>query len=604
MKKKFLLIAVLILTLTVMPLVMTACGDTNEGLGSLYVQSSSVKEFSGYEKFFEVPSGWFVRTISSTLTDIGYNENLDGFILEASDKSGNLSFMFRKDSQPLFKVSDGIKAIRIKGNLLAAKRGNSAFVYDLKAGKIVLSEQRLSNVVEGTSIDSVIKILDNGLIAVNSIYDIENQKSSNTGYTSIYRPTYTGDATKRGALVARIKNVKKSLSILDGFDNLYVSITADQVSEEDSTAQDRVYRIPQIGTQVVNNDGDKLLTKSGQSNYTSELTYIGYGRFYCVESWTVSSDSEYDYVLSDTYYKLKREVYHASTDSTFGYSSNIVIKKLSNKYYGSTKNGIATSTFLNGDRMYAAECYTIGTNKQASYDQFILDTNLDIELSLSGNFGRQLSGLKEGDVSLYELILDYVDGYGYAPIGTGIMRLYDKNGNVMFENKDNVITSAVLNDGMIIVSTTKDGKDLYGAFDLSGKLVLDFQYKSLQPFRGYYTIGEKYDENGYANLVIVGKDGTVQTKLSDGKDTLTDVSTTGDGKEIYTLGCYMYNVKVDGKTLHGIKNFNVNTSKNVVLPAMMPKGSSLYPATANKTFIIMYNEDINTTIPYVVYLLK
>ena len=89
----------------------------------------------------------------------------------------------------------------------------------------------------GANIDTILKILDGGLVAVNPSYD----KSGVSGYTSIYRTTTSGDLKDRGMLVARLENAKGTLTNVKGFDGKYVTITG-------NTTGDFIFSVPGGGT--------------------------------------------------------------------------------------------------------------------------------------------------------------------------------------------------------------------------------------------------------------------------------------------------------------------------------------------------------------------
>ena len=78
------------------------------------------------------------------------------------------------------------------------------------------------------------------------------------------------------------------LSYLTGFDGKYVTVVGNKTG-------DCVYLIPAHanGTpQLMKAGANATLVDGGQENYDSEITYLGGGRFFMVETWTVSKSDE------------------------------------------------------------------------------------------------------------------------------------------------------------------------------------------------------------------------------------------------------------------------------------------------------------------------
>ncbi|UKI21286.1 MAG: hypothetical protein L6V83_06995 [Christensenella sp.] len=152
---------------------------------------------------------------------------------------------------------------------------------------------------------------------------------------------------------------------------------------------------------------------------------------------------------------------------------------------------------------------------------------------------------------------------------------------------------------MIVAAITdpQDSKQtLYGAFNLYGQEVVPFEYLSLSAFRGSYTIGQKLDGEKVKKYYIVGADGKTVDRMSDGSEPLKDMAYVKSSDEgIYKIGCYMFFVTQkgdDGKDVirYGIKNFNPNVQKNVVMPATMTSGCTLYAPSSSPSNVFVFDK--------------
>ena len=110
-------------------------------------------------------------------------------------------------------------------------------------------------------------------------------------------------------------------------------------------------------------------------------------------------------------------------------------------------------------------------------------------------------------------------------------------------------------------------------------------------------------------MYIIGADGKENTQLSDGTMDYFkgDMATTSSGASIYKIGCYMYKKTVkneDGtsSTYFGVKNFNPNVEKNIVMEARMESGSTLYAPSSSPSDVFVFEKTTNgTNITYSIY---
>lgn len=633
MKNKGFFVKIIALALTVCTLfacvaLLVSC-DKDEvkakTVEDIFKSTQSNPEFSGVKREFTLDTGWSVYTTSAAKStqavnvnsDVGYITSLDAFVVSNGSvlsvvKCGDTREYFDGGMKGMIlPASLGISALRVKDGLIACKFNDyTAGVFDSN-GRTVLSRTKIdwsSN--SGANIDSIIKILDGGLIAVNSAYD----KSGTSGYTSIYRPTSDNELSKCGALVAKLENANGTLTGVKGFDGKYVTVTG-------NTAGDYIFAVPssvsgEVGTTTATANG--TVADNDKDDYYGEITYMGGGKFFIHQDWTVEKDEEYTYYDGFDYYVFSRRIYTPDNDKSSEYTKNAdkVFIYLENNYYDGDKAGIATSQYLKDGFTYASYGLTI-IDKVGYYDQFILDENLNIVMSLTGNYGVTIKDQKKEKVGYFDLVMQCVDGYYYNPVLPSEFNVYDKDGNKIGHNDRNDIQQQELSNGIFVVAindpddTSSNPEKLYGAFNLKGEVVVPFNYLSLSAFRGSYTVGKAKNEEGVATWYIVGSDGKQITQMTDGSTPLStaEIATDSNGNFIYKIGCYMFKVDSgekdsNNKTIYnyGIKNFNPNVNKNVVMNATMSAGSVLYAPTSSPSNVFVFDKvTVGNNVEYTVY---
>ena len=225
---------------------------------------------------------------------MGYIESLNAFVVNNGEalsivKCGDEREYFDGGMKGmLFPSYLGIGALRVKDGLIACKFINGeAGVFDA-TGNTVISRTKINySSNTGANIDTILKILDGGLVAVNPSYG----KSGVSGYTSIYRTTTSGDLKDRGMLVARLENAKGTLTNVKGFDGKYVTITG-------NTTGDFIFSVPATQaaagqTTIATTNG--TVSDNDKDDYYGEITYMGGGKFFIHQDWTVAKDEEYTY---------------------------------------------------------------------------------------------------------------------------------------------------------------------------------------------------------------------------------------------------------------------------------------------------------------------
>jgi hypothetical protein len=482
----------------------------------------------------------------------------------------------------MFDENLAITALRVSNGHIVLKSANGVmFVTDLN-GKVVIPQGIITG-TEKVTIDNTVRVLTNELIVTNPNYD--SNATDNKAYTCVYRAS-------TGSLVCRVKNAGANLGCLQGFDKDYIVSTG---TTEDGTDVSRIFHIPANGTTPANVSGTEYGSyySNGESDYYNEITYMGEGKFFIHEDWTVEKEEDYTYHYNDEYRKVVRFIYDANTDSRVAYKSEYYFLNLANHYYGSERNGIANKNFLRDGYYYASYCIYVDEIKEGYYDQFILDKDFNIIYSLTGNFGASRETLTEVDsVSYYDLAMLFVDGVGIVPLPSKELRVVDDKGNTLF-TVNKAITGAAYNNGMIIAtSLNSKGQTVYGVYDLTGKEIVPFSkgFTEINPFLGYYTVA-KLD----GKTVLLSKDGTIVEKMSDNAtEPFQDIAKTSSNTDIYKLGCYMFaetrTSELTGEQVkyYGIKNLSTDVNNNVLIEANMVSGSLLYAPTGNPDMVYVF----------------
>lgn len=605
-------------TLLTCVVMLVACNDdkpTAKSVSDIFKSTQSPSELTSAKREFTLPAGWSVYTTSATKSsqdatvnsDVGYIEEIDAFVV---NKGSVLSIVKCNDSRVyfedgisgmLFPESLGISAVRVADGLIVCKFLNGECGAFNIGGETVLSRKKIGssnsssskNTIE-VNIDSVLKILDGGLIAVNPSYDTNGV----SGYTSIYRPTTSGDLSSRGELAAKLSNAKGTITNVQGFDGKYVVITG-------NSDGDFIFDIQNSARSAVVNaiaTDNGTVKDNGKDDYYSEITYLGNGKFFIHEDWTVNSTDDFMYYDGTDYYVFERHIYTPSDDKLSEYTKNSdkIFLYMESNYYDGSKGGISTKSYLNDGFIYASYGLNI-VNKVGIYDQFILDENLNVVMSLTSNYGISIDGQKKEKAGYFDLIMQCVDGYYYNPLSPSEINIYDVDGNKVGHNdKSNIVKQELSNN--VIIGAIKDPDDsssyFYGAMNLYGEVICEFKYLSLSAFRGSYTIGKAKDEDNKTKYYLVGNDGKRIDEMSDGTTPFADIATDSNKNPIFKIGCYMYKVASennDGTYRYGIKNFNPNVNKNIIMNATMISGSVLYAPSSSPSNVFVFSKIAGTT---------
>lgn len=665
---KIIAIVTLVAVVLSCAVIFAACNkNKTKSITDIFKMRESYGELTGSKVEFTLPAGWEVYTTSATspsatnvtqYSDVGYIPELDAFIVcrkygtdTDSTTATKLSVVkcgdqtkYHEDLIPgmMFHPSQGIRALRYKDGLFVCLFDDgTAGAFDAATGREALSRQKIGkdltdsvgdragyNDTSSGNIDNIIKILCRGLIAVNYNYD----HKGTSGYTAIFRPQYEGAQGNRGELVCRVKN-SGDISLVNGFDDRYVSVSG-------SSNGEYMFKIPDHasskGAEDMEATSRGTFTTNSNTNYADECTYIGGGKFYVSQDWEVSEGKEYTYYNGSKYIMCMRGIYSAESDSFSEINSDKIFNNLTNNYYTSTKAGIDTRSYLNNGYTYVSYGVTViesNGKKVGLYDQFIIDGDLNIVMSLTGNYGVTIKDQKKDKVSFFDLIMYGVDGLYYVPIQPSEVNLYDAKGNLVGHNDRSNVTMQEYNSNIMVVQTPNSdssSSSIYGAYDRYGNQIVPFEYDMLSSYRGLYTIGRRYgrkDVEGESTstryLCLLGpngqeieeaemidKDGNV-TKAKPFADIAYRDNTQTAANAIYKSGCYMFRVDSGEKDAnnrviynYGIRNFRPSVADSIIMPATMSAGCVLYASAASPSNVFVFEKVTSTTssdVTYIVY---
>lgn len=601
--RKIRTIASVIIVLVAVCVLATACGrftDYVPTIGEIYGNTYTAGAIDTATLQTILPEGWSVLGSAASPnadSDTGYIASLDAYVVKNSDNVISIVKANGGEGQLLFGAEIGVKAVHAVGDTILFRRTNSGreeYGAMNSNGNFVLDPALTSNSATAT-LTSALRVLDDNLIAVNPSYD---NGTTNKNYTPIY-------STETGELVCRVKNPNGSLLNMYAFDGRYVVTSFTDGSKNMGCYIYDLQRDGAAGGDVDPSSYGIYYNADGSlDNYYVEALYIGNGRFYVHQEWTVDSDEEYTYFYNDEYAKVVRYIYDAAANKRDLYESpyifiNLVSPRYANGtdymqielpdsaptgysyysngiYYDSTAKcfKVAADTFLQEGYFMSFFALYVPENKEAEYDQLVLNEDLKVVYSLTGNAGIKVEGTQEKEsIGYYDLIMRCADDLCYTPICPSALRVYTRDGKLVFEKTDRNFLSVSYQDGMFVAATVDaEGNVLYGAYDKEGNLAVDFKYTYIEPFRGYYTYAVS-EETG--SNVLLGRNGKTVDVLQDGTTPFADAAKSSN-KPILKRGCYMYKTTVDSTTLYGIKVYGASGENDIVIPAEYSSSATLY----------------------------
>jgi hypothetical protein len=589
MKKTLALILTVLIAVSVFLQVFSACNKKEETKYlDVYFNYDEVGEFSSMEKIVSLPDGYQLYLSNDdffhSYSDYGYLKSIDAFIIRsgATGSYAKLDVLMAGETVPLFagQTASEIIQIQVRHGLIAVMTtGTNIGVYDPKAREWILPVVGARAVAASisSSIDQYLKILSKDYIAVAPTADTFIQSKVDEGTASFYNSKMSIYSVKTKTMVGRVECQTRALSALAGFDD-YVVVTGDT-----STQGRKQTKIIRLDSAEENWQRIFQPTVNGiYEAYTSaatdgiEATYFGGGKF-LIHQETAGNENAYFYKEpsetegSFNYWQVYRWVYQADTDQKTAWQSDILMLSITNEYYEyDTGKQFNAKSFLKSGYSYVGFALYRNPDKTVDYDQFIIDRDFNIVLSLSRNFGMNFDNETEvTSTSFYELILTYVGGYGVVQVGSGAVKLYDANGKIVCMNNEHNYLSATYNSGMIVCSIKDEARStqskteyLYGAVDITGRITVPFIYTKLTMFTGFYAIGERL-KNNKTSVVLVAKNGyEIELGYNSVPNDIFMLRYNASNAPIYKTGCYVYYSGSGDAIRYGLKNTNINQPQN------------------------------------------
>jgi hypothetical protein len=332
-------------------------------------------------------------------------------------------------------------------------------------------------------------------------------------------------------------------------------------------------------------DSQPLVTFTGETLASNvNAFYLGNGKFYCYDIYAGSAEG-YQYKVDDQYFKATVWTYDAISGERKTQSLDTVFVQIINSYYAEEEGlSLDIDAYVKEGYSFVSSAYTRDGEKNATFDQFIIDSDLNILLSMSSQLGTNV--VYNADNEAYrDVLLTYVDDVGFSATSVGELLLYDLYGNVVFR-RAGVYTSAFYNSGIVtaLVAYDEGGENKYYAcaFDLSGKEIFnayDRKYAVMTPYVGNFALAETYDGRGNKICVLVDKQGEehpVQGTLA----------TTTNGRFIYKPGCYAVKETVGNATYYTVKSYDGTNMK-------FSGVKSLVMSRYGTNTIVVYTTDVN-----------
>ena len=559
-------------------------------------------EIDSSELSVVLPDGWSVLAQKSGAhadSDIGYIASMNAFIVV--NKAGDLSVAVVPEGEDkhiseedlLISPGVGVKAIKAVGDYFAVRIDSSTGfvgVMDRQGNwRVNAAKTRSAGVEIGSAtLTDAIRILDGELVAVASTHVADPLFTGGRNRAAIYR-------ISTGELVGSVRTEDGGLNGVYGFDGKYLSV---EISSSSAGSETYIYTVP------ASLQGSDILTcpnlgsftnRADHDDFYTESLYLGGGKFYVHTEWTVSSSDAYTYSYDGEYYRAERYFYFPDDEDREQYSSaHIFLNCVSSRYDYATDRTldgtvVAPSSFLKDGYIYSSFGLLVNSKKEAQYDQFILDEDLNIVYSLTTNFGISPEGAQERDeVSIYDLMMQGSDGYYYSRVYPSAVRVYNAEGDLVMEKKGREFVSATLQNGILIAGVSSGSKTVYGAYDINtGEEVIPFEYSSILPFRSFYTYAVKSDGK---KAVLLGRDGK-EAPLAEGATShFEDIAKSSSGEAVVQRGCYVYGVKKDDVTVFGVKNMSGDYGNDVVIEAAL-SSATLYSPSTDNSLVFLWGAD-------------
>lgn len=583
MRKKliFILIAVLILAAS-----LTACRpkpvEKSVNYGDIYVTHSGISPYTKAELAVTLPEGvepLSVKENNSSTYGFAYLEDYDLLVCQRSVTEGEgdeektyLLYGFYSFSKggflgtgvdyPEYGVKYGMITLGDTDNNCLLMKTDGTFIFDLGDNiKLEGSEK---------SVSEVIIPLSEKYIAVRSateyykIYDINGrEKTQADGSDWTLNSKYFGKETFG----------------LKAVDDYIVSTRYDGTTQL-KVKSVKIYDIVE-GKELYDVFADR---GAYDSKLIRAVFYLGNGRFYCSQTQTSTKEDGYQYEYDGKFYKILQWTYDAAKNERGSFlSPDLVFSVITNKYY-SDEVGRDIGYYLKDGYSFVEIAFDRKSDKTVTVDQFVIDSNLNIYVSLVSHRG-SASVYDANSQDYRDVKLMFIGDIGFSTEGSGELMIYDTRGNTIFK-KDGNFSETFYNNGIVTAKRKFDsGKSYYAAYYIDGREVFNAESRRYQQFSAYvgnYALAQTSD----GAVILVDRNGRAVSEVN-------DIYKSSSGVLFYKAGVYVsFEKKTDPDTnkeanYYGLKAYDgtvliQNEFKSVVIDKRGTNTVLFFAQTADK----------------------
>lgn len=282
--------------------------------------------------------------------------------------------------------------------------------------------------------------------------------------------------------------------------------------------------------------------------------YVGAGKFYCYDMYKGDKDGYIFKAPDGTHFKAIHWSFDASKNIKTDLPLNFLFTSVINEYNSEDlETSVDIESYIERGYSFVSAGYFI-ENKIGSTDQFLIDSDLNILLSMTSKLGTNTIYDQKNE-EFREVFLTYVGGIGFNSTSVGDLLLYDTNGNIVLK-KEGIYKNVIYNNGVVTAQVAYElGKDnivyYYGAWTLDGTPIFDAysrKYEKMTCYIGNFALVEMTNANGIRTCFLVDKKG-YHHEITSG------IATAGTSY-IYKPGCYTTKTTVNKTTVFGVKSFD------------------------------------------------
>ena len=305
--------------------------------------------------------------------------------------------------------------------------------------------------------------------------------------------------------------------------------------------------------------------------YSSSVTrgafYLGQNVFYCYEQTSSDEEDGYQYKVAKDkeyeegeeteydYYKISIWTFDTATGAKRTIAPDRIFSTIINSYYEEevSRN---VSAYINDGYSYVSVGYLRADDKTVSDEQYIIDSNLNIYLSLVEHAG-SATNYDARSEDYRDVLLTYSGGYGFSTENKGDILVYDDKGNTVLR-VEGTFSKVFYNNGIVtaIEERTDEKNDTikrFVAYKLDGTNVVSYD-------AGYDDLSGVYSSDRIAFIgkyAVVRKNRNYYLVDSSGNDAGNpDISDmyVSSGTAYFFSGVYMSKDKTTGKL--GLKTYD------------------------------------------------